>query len=139
MLTTTSEQTDSLLVISLGVQDLETLWQEVLKHLRPLTAQALLRQRGSLISCRGSSVAIALGAPPLVELAHRHTQQIALAFKQVLGYVAEVSFQLINDQECMSTHTLEQVEAGDKKDRAEVLAAAQSLAAFFEGAIATYK
>lgn len=138
MLTTSSEQTDSLLGGISGVQDLETFWQKVLERLRPPAAQVLLRQHGKLLSCRSSCVEVALRSPALVELAQRHTQQIALAFKQVLGYVVEVNIQPISDKDSKGTHTLEQYEANAEKDRVEVLAAAQSLAAYFEGAIAAF-
>jgi DNA polymerase-3 subunit gamma/tau len=79
------------------LNDLQSLWQQVLAHL-PVPSQALLKQQGTLISVTEHEVRVAFPTKNLIKIAaERQLPQIKAAFTQVLGRAIQVRLEVCGD------------------------------------------
>lgn len=114
--------------------NLETLWLQVLERLHPPVLQALFQQKAALLAFNGASACIGLPSQPLARLAQKSLQSVVLAFKQVLDQDIHVSIRVAGTS--TSSPCIEPSQTTvDITSPEEVLVAAQSLAAFFDGEI----
>lgn len=113
--------------------NLDSLWLQVLEQLHPPVLQALFQQKAALLAFNGASACIGMPSQPLARLAQKSLQSIALAFRQVLHQDVHVSIRVA---EASASNPYTQPSQNlDETSSEEVLAAAQSLAAFFDGEI----
>ncbi len=79
------------------LNDLQSLWQQVLAHLPPLS-QALLKQQGTLISVQEHEVRLGFRSQELIKIAAEpKLPQIKAAFTQVLGRAIQVRLEVSGD------------------------------------------
>lgn len=114
--------------------NIEVLWLQVLEQLHPPVLRALFQQKAALLTFNGASACIGMPSLPLARLAQKSLQNVASAFNQVLHQEIHVSIRIT----AASSRNLH-VELSPASDNTaleeEVLAAAQSLAASFDGEI----
>ena len=79
------------------LNDLQSLWQQVLAHL-PLPSQALLKQQGTLISVQEHEVRLGFRSQNLIKIAAEpKLPQIKDAFAKVLGRAIQVRLEVSGD------------------------------------------
>ncbi len=80
------------------LNDLQSLWQQVLAHL-PLPSQALLKQHGTLVSVQEHEVRLGFRSQNLIKIAAEpKLPQIKAAFTQVLGRAIQVRLEVSGDR-----------------------------------------
>ncbi len=114
--------------------NLEVLWLQVLEQLHPPALQALFQQKAALLTFNGASACIGVPSLPLARLAQKSLQNVASAFNRVLHQEVHVSIR-VAAAPASHLHTEPSQTLDDAALEEEVLAAAQSLAAFFDGEI----
>ncbi len=79
------------------LNDLQSLWQQVLAHL-PLSSRTLLKQQGTLISVQEHEVRLGFRSQNLIKIAAEpKLSQIKAAFAQVLGRAIQVRLEVSGD------------------------------------------
>jgi hypothetical protein len=114
--------------------NLEVLWLQVLEQLHPPILRALFQQKAALLTFNGANACIGLPSIPLARLAQKSLQNVASAFNQVLHQEIHVSIR-VTAAPSNKLHPEPLLVPDNTASEEEVLAAAQSLAAFFDGEI----
>ncbi|MBW4648399.1 MAG: DNA polymerase III subunit gamma/tau [Kastovskya adunca ATA6-11-RM4] len=90
-------------------ESLEQVWQQVIEHLQPFSAQALLRQQCHLIGFDGSVARVGISSQPLLKLAQGKLANIEAAFAAVYHSPVKVVWQIINTSVSRKTSAPESV------------------------------
>lgn len=74
--------------------DLDQLWQQVLPHIQPPTAHALLKQHGRILSYQENAVRVGLKTDPLLRMVKGKEKNIEQAFSQALNVQVRVTLEV---------------------------------------------
>lgn len=108
--TSIPEETIDSPVAEIASFSLEEIWQEVLKHLRPLTTQALLSQQCNLISFDGSVARVTINSETLLKLHKDKVPNIEAAFAKVCQKKVQVKLQAATTSKSSNTSPLQSAE-----------------------------